>query len=445
MRIFGSLLLICSVIFTVDAADAIRQQIEASSLSSALWSFYVEDQETHEPIYQWNASQLCVPASTTKLFTAVTALQTLGEDFLYRTSARIQGEVVEEAIKGDLILVGSGDPTLTKEALADLAQKIYQQGVRVIEGQVKVDTTAFTGAPVPAHWEVGDLTWYFAPELSALSIDGNAVQLTIDKEGHLKLDEAVPYFQINNQMAVGSGPLDIIRGLLDNQLTITGWPTEELTKERIAIHQPEEYARQIFIDSLQKQGIVILDKELPDSGAISEYAYVESAPLSVIVKQMNKHSNNLIAEMLLRTYGKGSEKEGLAVEKRVLQAIGITPKQYQINDGSGLSRHNLLSAKAEVALLRYALQMPWKESFIQSLPIGGVDGSLASHFTKLEEGSSLCAKPGSMAHVLSIAGYATTKNGRKIIFAGHVNNYEGDRKTCMQFLDHLITTEILGK
>lgn len=469
------LILIFCFSYLEGALDPIEEQISNSPFSSAYWAFHVVREDTGETVYSLNGSKNFVPASTTKLFTAALALEALGEQFTYRTSVFTRGVCVNGVVKGDLILHGEGDPTLTTASLGSLARKIRSLGIQTIQGQVILDPACYMEERFFPHAEYADLMWYFAPEMSMLAIDDNAVILTIDENKQILLEQKVPYCHIHNYLSDDGKELTISRGISDNIITLTGSPSSPV-KERIALHYPEEYARRVFMDALEKEGIIIQNQRFETSAKNStpmELAYMESEPLKAIVKRMNKESNNLIAEMLLRTVGlraktsvvlakkeyeaqngiKGTHTEterilswakndlaematkGLEQQQKLLEKMGISANSYHFDDGSGLSRKNLVTPETEVKLLAYMLNTPMSESFINSLPIGGVDGGLKDRF---KENIYVRAKTGSLSHVRSLAGYATSSNGKKFLFACHVNHY-GQDKGCIELLDHLLT------
>lgn len=152
-----------------------------------------------------------------------------------------------------------------------------------------------------------------------------------------------------------------------------------------------------------------------------------SPPLIEIIRVLNKVSENLHAEILLRTVarektGIGSRAAGLQVERNFLTSIGIAPSDVLVDDGSGLSRENLVTPQAVVALLEYAHRQPWGDSFVSTLPVAGVDGTLDNRMKDTPAEGRIDAKTGSVEHTQALSGFATTVNGEHLVFSIFVNH-----------------------
>jgi D-alanyl-D-alanine carboxypeptidase/D-alanyl-D-alanine-endopeptidase (penicillin-binding protein 4) len=176
-------------------------------------------------------------------------------------------------------------------------------------------------------------------------------------------------------------------------------------------------------------------------------ASYQSKPLIEDVRVINKVSQNLHAEILLRLLGRekgtaGTVEGGLEVLRGFLNQAQITPDQYSFYDCSGLSRQNLVTPHAVVELLRYADSQPWGSSFLDTLPLSGTDGSLSNRFKDVEAQGRVHAKTGSLGGVKTLSGYALTRHGDRVAFSILSNNFNQPDKRINEVIDHIVA-EIL--
>lgn len=409
-------------------------------LSTSVWGAYLLDAETNEELFSINADKLFIPASVTKLVTSAVALEQLGPSFDFTTEVKASAMPDETGIlKGNLSIIGSGDPMLKSSDLHLLAQRVYESGVRVIKGSVLTDDSLFNGTSLPIHGEWEDLTFGYSPEINALSVDYNAVEINISPnpagngKAVVTLKEKIPYFQlINNVETVseaGSLTFNFSRGFLDNIVEISGTIPANYSKtvvRRVAVHNPTEYVRQIFVSELQSLGIIIENRSYTNASSFV-IAKVDSFPLHVMVHQLNKNSNNFIGDMLYKYIGLRANAQFpvLGVRNAYSKWFELfhTPQQkYLLYDGSGLSRHNLVTPKTIVQMLQFINGCSFKDEYIASLPIAGVDGTLIKSFPNKPDDMTIQAKTGTMTGISGLAGYATTPSGKKVIFALFINN-----------------------
>lgn len=424
MQHFIKKLLVLSVLTGFSSAIAL--------FPNAHWGMYVIDAETKEVLSSYQADQLYIPASITKLFTAASALQTLGSKHVFHTTVRASKLADKKGhVHGNLYLEGGADPSLKCEDLKALAKRVQEAGIKVIHGNVIVDDRLFKGSPLPRHGEWEDLREAYAVEAPPLSVNENVIHVTVTP-GHkanrycrIQTDEQIPYCRIVNQVqtvAQGVAKISFERGLTNNELKITGaipLKNENVTTA-IAIHKPEEYARRIFVKALKDLKISVKEKSYsakPDKSF--EIARHTSAPLATLIKRMNKISDNLYAELIYRYMNATGEKGPF---DQLMKRLKQKPQDYVLYDGSGLSRHNLISPKQVVKLLEEAFQSPYSQEFIDSLPIGGVDGSLKDRFANCPSYAVIKAKTGGMTGISNLAGLIELSEGRKFIFAIFVNN-----------------------
>ncbi len=442
--------------------EQINRAIDESELSAARWGVHIVSLKNGDVLFQRNGDKLFTPASNMKIYTTAVALDLLGGEFRWRTSvySRTQPDA-NGRIPGDLILYGRGAPDFVSRSendergsLAKLVDDLYQRGVRKIDGNVIGDESYFRGDPLGEGWQWTDLQWYFAAEASALSINGNEVGVNLlppSKSGEnpeLKAAELSSYVKLENRMVTSnqsSRPtIGVYRGLSDNNVRVWGeFPSgSKGFGVRLSVHNPALWAATMFKDALKSRGITIAgEAQLRDSRTAPiqrfdpaqavELAFVNSQPLSQIVRKTNKESNNLYAELILRTIGReqghiatlpleigrerGDAEVGLAVIRTWLGRNGVRSEQLALHDGSGLSRLNLVTPESTTSLLRVVSKTAANQIFRESLPVAGRDGTLAGRLRPLTERVS--AKTGSITYDASLSGYLIASNGEVLAFS----------------------------
>jgi D-alanyl-D-alanine carboxypeptidase/D-alanyl-D-alanine-endopeptidase (penicillin-binding protein 4) len=247
--------------------------------------------------------------------------------------------------------------------------------------------------------------------------------------------------------------------------------------EGLAIEDPAEFAATLFRHLLEVRGIAVYGKQRThhtELASLSTFTTVviassrggdehsltsptgplvlgeyQSAPLSEDIEVINKVSQNLHAEILLRLLGRekgtgGTVQAGLEVLHGFLNNAGISSDDYAFYDGSGLSRENLVTPHAVVQLLQFASAQPWGKEFRDSLPVAGVDGSLADRFKELDPAAHVYAKTGSLGGVKTLSGYAVTANGQRLGFAILSNNFSLPGKRVNDVIDSIIAAAVNG-
>lgn len=440
----------------------IDKAIDESQLASARWGVLVTSLSDGSTLYQRNADKLFTPASNMKIYTTGVALDVLGADFRWRTSVYANAQPdASGRISGDLILYGRGAPDFVSQSqdsergsLAKLVDSLYERGVRRIDGNVIGDESYFRGDPLGEGWQWTDLQWYFAAEASALTINGNEVGVNLvpsaKGEGQMdvKVGEPSAYVNVQNRIATGKPgvrpTIGVHRGLSDNQVRVWGEipPGSKGFGARLSVHDPALWAATMFKNALRSRGIAVggesqvRDSRVPQSQRFNpilavELAFVESQPLSAIARKTNKESNNLYAELILRTIGRergemaalpteigrerGDAEVGLAVIRLWLGRAGIAAEQLALHDGSGLSRLNLVTPESSTGLLRAVAKTSSSQPFKDSLPLAGHDGTLSERLRTLTDRVS--AKTGSLTYDSSLSGYLTTSDGQVFVFS----------------------------
>src|ERR1051326_5208948 len=454
-----------------DLKSRIEEIAHQPALEPGFFAVKIVSLDTNQIIYEQNANKFVRPASNMKLYTVATAFDRLTPDYHFVTSVYARERPDDGKIKGDLVIYGRGDPSIAArfnngdyfKGIDDLADRIVSAGVKRIKGDLVGDESYFDGAPIGSGWEWEDLTWSYGAQLSALTVNDNAIDLTIKPGPSVGFPvtittgpPAASFMTIANHATTSSrgsrNNLHIYRGLGANTLDISGsLPLGDSGFiGGVAVPDPALAFVSMLRDALVKRGIKI-DGRLrtvnarsgtsivPDSPAEPlpvEIASLQSPPFGVIAAHTLKPSQNQYTELILRTLGRtqpantldltrvrDNEDAGLAIVSSFLRQAGIGENEIALNDGSGLSRNDLISANTTVQLLTFMTRHRYFAQFRDALPIAGVDGTLRTRMRGTPAEGNLRAKTGSLSSVASLSGYVTTAAGEHLVFSMMLNNY----------------------
>jgi len=435
-----------------------------NSVGKGEWGLLVVDAETGEALYQQNADRYFVPASNMKLFTTALALAKLGPEYRFHTTLETSGTVSNGVLIGNLTLIGRGDPNLSnrkfpyelkeefdgppEKALAELADALKAKGVKEIAGDVVGDDSYFPRERYPSGWEIDDMVWEYGAAISSIVVDDNTVTLTLtpgEQPGspvQAAVSPATPDFLVENDAvtsaADGKSDLTLTRDPGAKLVAVKGtMPAKSSPRKLVlAIEEPAQHAAAVLKRLLEDRGIKVdgISRAQHDAAATQEDPVVlaehVSVPLGQAVKLINKISQNLHTEMLLRTVARQSgtwatSDDLMKVPQDFYASAGISPDDVIQSDASGLSRHDLVTPRAIVALLAFAQKQPWFDAYYASLPVAGVDGTLEDRMKNTAAAGRIHAKTGSVEHVRTLSGFAETPGGRRLIFSFLSNNQGG--------------------
>lgn len=445
-------LIILGLAFTPTFSQTITQKLEQSTkellaspeMISANMSFFVSD-EKGNVIFDYQGNKGLSTASTQKVFTAITALELLGKDFRYTTKMLYNGEITQNILKGDLILTSNGDPTLGSWRYEEtkpepLKQKIVSAvkslGIKEIKGNIIIDDSHYDFQTIPGGWAWNDIGNYYGAGIWGVNWRENQFDVYI--EGENKQGE-------NTKIKNFSYPLENIRwvnetttyqGTRDKSIIYTAphsgvayingqLPMGKITKISGAVPNPplqlgvEIYKRLKESNIIFEGEIITASQELIEKGDFvqshGKEIWVHYSPkMEEIVYWFMKKSVNLYGEAIIKTLGKEKNNNadfsnGIKIMKDFWQSKGIHPAMINFIDGSGLSPQNYASAKAEVQALVWAKNQSWYPVFDKSLPIY----------------NGMKMKSGTIKDAKAYAGYHTSKEGKKYVFAVIINNYHG--------------------
>ncbi len=426
------------------------------------WGIVVHSLARDERLYERNAGTLLVPASALKIVSAATAADAVGWDYRYETTLRATGPVVDGTLYGDLLIVGSGDPSIGGRAGDDLAswvQALKSQGIRRIAGRVIGDDDAVEEPRPQLAWAWDDLGYTTGAIFGALNLAENRMIVTVSPGASsgvpatLLVEPHAAYRPLANRTAtVAAGATSFLwpeQRPGETFLTIAGTIPVGAPPARLSVSSgnPTFWFASVLRNRLVAAGIDVtgdafdIDDVLPRparDGTTVLYTYM-SHPLAEIVQPLLKDSINLYGEAALRLNASpgtfptnDAALDGLRMR---LVSWGIPPDAQQIIDGSGLSRRNVVSPDALLAVLRRMTAEGMTSPFVAALPVAGTDGSLSGRMTGTPAQGNVRAKTGTMSNIRSLAGYVTTRDGEPLAFVIMVNNFEGAGSAAVQAID----------
>ena len=444
------------------ALSGLRRDIDAilsdAALARGYWGVLVTSLKTDETLYALNARKLFVPASNMKIVTLAAAAEKLGWGYTYSTAIRAAGSINAGILNGDLIVAGSGDPSLVAadgmadRVFADWAARLKSAGIRTIAGHIVADASGFGGEPFGAGWMWDDLVDEYSAGIGALQLNEDAVRVAIAPGPSVGASAAIavmPFpaaLTIDNDVATspadGDPSLHVRRLPGVTRLEVSG--TIPLGHAPVNVGASVPDATQFFVDSLRttliRNGIDIKQSAVPspqspatspESPATALFTYT-SPPLSTLALRLMKNSQNQYAETLFRTVG------GRDAVLRILQPWGIAPADLVQRDGSGLSRYDLVTPQTFVTILTHIARDPkLREPFDRSLPVAG-DVGLTNRMKGTPAEGNARAKTGSMTSVRAMSGYVTDANGEPLAFSILVNNFESEPATINQATDAIV-------
>jgi D-alanyl-D-alanine carboxypeptidase/D-alanyl-D-alanine-endopeptidase (penicillin-binding protein 4) len=442
-------------------AERAESLVSTAPVNKGEWGVLVVDAATGETLYEKNADRYFAPASNMKLLTTALALDKLGPGFRFRTTVETHGAIAQGVLSGDLILVGRGDPNLSnrkfpfdvkeefdgppEKLLIELADQIVAHGVKEISGDIVGDDSYFPRDRYPDGWEIDDMVWEYGAAISAIVLDDNSVTLALtpgDKAGDGTVgvvEPATPDFALRNEVTTSDkaekADLTLVREPGSTMVVVSGTlPAKSAPQKRVlAIQEPAQHSASTLARLLADRGVkfwgTVRANHEPDPAEASRTVLAEhvSLPLGDTLKLVNKISQNLHTEILLRTaarqQGRWAKPDDLLKFPEEFYArAGIAPGDVVQEDGSGMSRHDLVTPRALVALLLHAQKQSWFPVFFGSLPVAGIDGTLSDRMKKAGMMGRIHAKTGSVTHVQTLSGYADTLGGRRLIFSFLSNN-----------------------
>ncbi|HJP58973.1 MAG TPA: D-alanyl-D-alanine carboxypeptidase/D-alanyl-D-alanine-endopeptidase [Gemmatimonadaceae bacterium] len=390
--------------------DSLTSQPE---FRGGFWGVLVVNPRTGDTIYSKNAGRLFMPASNMKIVTSSAALTLLGPDYTYKTTFLVDGPVQDSLLDGDLIVIGRGDPTISDNmrgvattVMDALADSIRAHGIRQITGRLVRVGNAFPDSTRGYGWEWDDLGEYYAAGVDELIFNEGMAPTTPRPPPDTVRDSAY------------SGPAK----------------------------DPATAYLNALDDALIRKGITldagVLDSILPTPIKMDTLFTFTSLPMRNIIPALMKPSQNQIAEILLKTIGlerggMGTADSARKIVGQLLLSWGVQQDGFVIRDGSGLSRHDMVTPETLVRVLDRIQQDTAFAVFYNALPIAGIDGTLEHRMKGTPAEGNVRAKTGSISYARSLSGYVTTADGERLIFSMLANNWVTPSSVVTGIMDRI--------
>lgn len=451
---------------------SLRQDIDAILAAPALergfWGVLVRPVGRDETLYATNARKLMMPASTMKVVTLAAAAEKLGWDFTYQTRLFASGPIDGGSLHGDLIVVGSGDPSIddwdgkATQLFADWAAQLKSAGISRIDGRIVGDDNAFDDDGLGQGWAWDDIAASFSAGVSALQFNEGSVQLRLapgasvgakagvvvspDYSG-LTLSNLITTGTASSTPAIarrrfpGSSRLEL-RGVLP--IRTRGF-SETASVDNPTLYFVTALRRSLVANGIDVQGpaVDVDDLDFTPVRVADPLVTYQSPPLSTLATTMMRLSQNLYAETLLKTLGvndgPGTAESGRTTVRAVLQSWAIDAGGLIQADGSGLSRYNFITPDTMVAILTHVgRDERLRSTFEATLPVAGRNGTLENRMRGTQAEGSARVKTGSLTGVRAMAGYVRSADGEMLAFAVFANNYQNSSGVINAACDAII-------
>ncbi|MUL42141.1 D-alanyl-D-alanine carboxypeptidase/D-alanyl-D-alanine-endopeptidase [Streptomonospora sp. PA3] len=423
-------------------------------LEGASSGVFVRSLSRGDVLYRSNARTELVPASNAKLLTSAAAMEVLGPDYRFTTTVSAGEDPGDGVVDGDLYLVGTGDPTLTADAVDDLAAEVASSGVNEVTGDLLADDTWFDDQRYSPAWAPADRPYYYAAQISALTLAANSDYDTgvVDVDAapgaaagdpvDVTLHPMTANLDLVNRGATGApgseSTFGVDRAPGTNEFTARGTlPSGTAYSTLRTVHEPTDHAAHLFAASLREHGVKVSGEvgrgtAPPWADPVAERSSMELGELLVPFMKLsnNGHAEILTKAMGREALGRGSWDAGTAVATLALHRLGVSTHDVELVDGSGLARADRLSPATAVRLLERVRRRPWFDTWQEALPLAGatdrmVGGTLSRRMRDTPAAGNVRAKTGTLTGVSALSGYVTAADGELLVFSIINNGYEG--------------------
>ena len=452
---------IAAASMTERLTGTIDKALAATCVDPSKTAVRVVSLPTGAPLYERNAVEPLMPASVQKLLVTAAALNYLGPDYRFKTTVSHTSALANGIIEGDLYIKGGGDPKLTPESVWLMARRLKQSGVSRVRGALVTDSSFFDALDIAPAWDNQRSQRAYDAKLGALSVSFNVVAVHIlpgDRQGDPLKAALFPesdHFELVNNGFTGAqrgGRLNVWRDARDNRSrVVVSGSMPPGARERvfyINVDDPARFASAVFLNYLRGEGITVehgarAGQTPPEAAPLFTH---ESEPLAVVLRGLNKHSNNFTAEQVAKamaaeiTGQPGSHQAALELIETFLREQGVRLDGVRLADASGLSRDNRITAAAITDLLSVMRRrFDIGPDFVASLGIMGVDGSVKDRMKGMEARAWARAKTGTLSHVSALAGYVADPQGELYAFTIIMNGVNCHYRHADQIEDAIVS------
>jgi D-alanyl-D-alanine carboxypeptidase/D-alanyl-D-alanine-endopeptidase (penicillin-binding protein 4) len=449
--------------------EAVQQKITnwqtTPELSNASICIAVSDYKTGEILIKSEPQQSLVPASIMKVVTTATALEVLGPDFRFQTTMAASGIIRNDTLFGDLQIIGGGDPTLGSEYFpennhffVDWINAIRSRNIKVVQGNLILDATVYESQMIPNTWVWEDIGNYYGAGASGISVYDNLYQIHLSS-GNVaglptkieRINPDIPGLDLQNEVLSSDQNSDqayVFGSPMENRRVIRGTIPKNKSDFIIKASMPDPSVllASEFRKELLKNGILVAGEtkfEKAKNASSIVISVNQSPPLRDIIRVTNLESVNLFAEHFLKqlafnSSGLGTTKDGCKFVVDFWKDKGLDMTGFYMNDGSGLSRFNAVTASQMVQIINYMkTKSAYSADFYESLATVG-KGTLTVFRNENFPNQCLHAKSGSMTRVRCYTGYLTTDSGRELSFAFLLNNFSCSQSETIKKIEELL-------
>lgn len=423
----------------------LNQLFESQSPPTTTWSVLVQDAASGDTVFSLDSSRRLIPASNMKIVIGGAILMELGPEWQYETRLHATGPIENGTLRGDLVVLGSGDPSIggrfrngdITSIFSEWAQVLRQKGITRIDGNIIGNDSFFDRDRVGLLWHPDDWVEWYAAEVSALSLNDGCLDIQITAasgpgtNASIRLDPPTAYVTVSPTIrTIGSRQTERMRFTRNDgarQITIDGAIRQGRSTTRyVTVPDPAMFFTTVLSETLQSEGIthngMVQTSSDPLPAPLTLLHTHRSPALSQLVAVCLRNSQNLYTEHLLKTlgairYGKGSFEMGARAVKDIFYEYGCDIDDMYIADGSGLSRSSRVSANDLVSILTAIQNSPMAEAFREALPKSGTNGTLRNRMRETLTRGRVAAKTGTLNGVRGLSGYIEARDGTAYIFS----------------------------
>lgn len=438
-------------------AQNLGSVIENAPNQEAFWSVTVRDHQGYI-LEKHNSDKVIIPASNQKLVTTAALLDHFGADYQFETVIYGDGSLSEGTWDGDLIIEGSGDPSISGDlydgnryhVFESYVRQLKEAGIQRINGNLIADVSLFDEQVYPKGWDWYDFSFYYAVQISPLSFNNNTVDLEVFADGNIGdtpritwFPDSTDYVTFINQQVITHPNTEYDeyyrRELGGNTITLgSTLPQGYYEDESLSVNDPPGYFLHSFRNYMAENGIEI-EGELEVSydglqtSGMEPLAIHRSYPMGKLIEWTNKESDNFYIEMMTKTLSaqksgvKGSFEDGISQIREFLFEIGLDTMHVQMNDASGMAGGNFNTTENLSKLLVEMQSHECFEAYYKSMSVAGIDGTLAHRMKGTPLYNNFKGKSGFVTGVRTLSGYMNARSGKQLIVSIGTNNYIAEK------------------